>query len=109
MESSDGTSQTAQSLGDMLQYQDGAVVSRVLLKNGGGSVTLFAFEKGEELSEHTTPFEAMILVFEGKANISVGGTWHAVQDGQTIALPANVPHAIKATSRFKMMLMMLRP
>jgi quercetin dioxygenase-like cupin family protein len=109
MKSSDGTSNTVQSLGDMLQYQDGAVVSKVLLKNGGGSVTLFAFEKGEGLSEHTTPFEAMILVLEGDASISLAGVSHRVRDGQTIALPANVPHAIKATSRFKMMLMMLRP
>src|SRR5688572_23645884 len=96
------------SLVDMLQYQDGSIVSRVLLKNQGGTVTLFAFDVGEGLSEHTAPFDALVVVTDGAADIEISGERFQVKQGETIVLPANLPHAVKATAKFKMMLIMLR-
>ena len=96
------------SLVDMLQYQDGSIVSRVLLKNQGGTVTLFAFDVGEGLSEHTAPFDALVVVTDGEADIEIDGESLQVKQGETIVLPANHPHAVKATAKFKMMLIMLR-
>lgn len=95
-------------LDGMLQYQDGSIVSRVLLKNQGGTVTLFAFDVGEGLSEHTAPFDALVVVTDGEADIQVAGESFKVKQGETIVLPANRPHAVKATAKFKMMLIMLR-
>lgn len=95
-------------LDGMLQYQDGSIVSRVLLKNQGGTVTLFAFDIGEGLSEHTAPFDALVVVTDGEADIQIAGESFQVKQGETILLRANRPHAVKATSRFKMMLIMLR-
>lgn len=95
-------------LGELLQYQDGSIVSRVLLKNKGGTVTLFAFDQGEGLSEHTAPFEALVLVMDGEAEVKIAGEVYGVRAGETITLPANVPHAVKATTRFKMLLTMIR-
>lgn len=96
------------SLVDLLQYQDGSIVSRVLLKNQGGTVTLFAFDVGEGLSEHTAPFDALVVVTDGEADIEIDGESFKVKQGETIILPANRPHAVKATAKFKMMLIMLR-
>jgi len=93
---------------EMLQYQDGSIVSRVLLKNKGGTVTLFAFDQGEGLSEHTAPFDALVIVLDGAADIEIAGAGFTVQQGQTITLPANLPHAVKAATKFKMLLIMLR-
>ena len=98
----------ARELAGMLQFQEGAVVSRVLLKNKGGSVTLFAFEKGEGLSEHTAPFEALVIAVEGEAEIEIANQPYRVKAGETITLPANQPHAVRPLSRFKMLLVMLR-
>ena len=95
-------------LGELLQYQDGSIVSRVLLKNKGGTVTLFAFDQGEGLSEHTAPFEALVLVVDGEAKVEIAGKGYSVGPGETIILPANIPHAVKAATRFKMLLTMLR-
>jgi quercetin dioxygenase-like cupin family protein len=95
-------------LSDLLQYQEGAVVSRVLLKNKGGTVTLFAFDQREELSEHTAPFDALVLVLDGEAQIEIAGEEFQVREGETITLPANEPHAVRAASRFKMLLTMIR-
>ena len=89
-------------------YQAGAVVSRVLLKKSGGTVTAFAFDAGEGLSEHSTPYEALVLVTEGEAAITIGGTPHTVRAGEMAALPANVPHAVSAVNRFKMLLVMIK-
>jgi quercetin dioxygenase-like cupin family protein len=89
-------------------YQTGGIVSRVLLKQPAGSVTAFAFDAGQELSEHTCPYEALLGVVEGVGVITVGGTAHTVAAGQMIRLPARVPHAVKAPQRFKMLLTMLR-
>jgi quercetin dioxygenase-like cupin family protein len=93
---------------DLLQYQDGSIVSRVLLKNKGGTVTLFAFDVGEGLSEHTAPFDALVVVTDGEADIEIAGESFKVRQGETIILPANRPHALRATTRFKMLLIMIR-
>ncbi len=93
---------------DLLQYQDGSIVSRVLLKNKGGTVTLFAFDQGEGLSEHTAPFDALVVVLDGEADVEIAGEGFKVRQGETITLPANRPHAVKAAARFKMLLIMIR-
>ena len=103
-----GENPQVKELGALLQYQDGSIVSRVLLKNKGGTVTLFAFDRGEGLSEHTAPFDALVLVLDGAAEIEIAGESFAVRQGETITLPANRPHAVKATTRFKMLLIMIR-
>src|SRR6185369_12047536 len=82
---------------ELLQYQDGAIVSRVLLKNKGGAVTLFAFDQGEGLSEHTAPFEALVFVVDGEAEVEIAGKVYRVRAGETITLPANIQHAVRAT------------
>lgn len=102
------TSPEVKQLVDLLRYQDSSIVSRVLLKNKGGTVTLFAFDIGEGLSEHTAPFDALVLVTEGVADIEISGESFTVRQGETIILPANLPHALKAATRFKMLLMMIR-
>lgn len=95
-------------LADLAAYQDGSVVSRMLLKKKTGTVTLFAFGKGEGLSEHTTPFEALVFVIDGTAEIEIAGEAYTVAAGETITLPADVPHAVRARENFKMLLIMLR-
>ena len=95
-------------LSGLLQYQDGAIVSRVLLKNKGGTVTLFAFDTGEGLSEHTAPFDALVVVTDGEAEVEIADESFKVRQGETIVLPANQPHAVKATTKFKMILIMIR-
>ncbi len=92
----------------LLAYQDGAVVSRTLLKKEGGTVTVFAFEAGQSLSEHTAPFDAIVQVLDGSVNLTIGGKPVPAQAGQAVLLPANVPHAVHATTRFKMLLIMVR-
>ncbi len=93
---------------DALAYQDRAIVSRVLLKKPSGNVTLFAFDAGEELSEHTCPFEALLHVLEGAAEVAIGGERLALSAGQTVVLPADVPHAVRAPERFRMLLTIIR-
>lgn len=93
---------------NLLQYQDGSIVSRVLLKNKGGTVTLFAFDEGEGLSEHTAPFDALVFVMDGEADIQIDSEHFTVRSGETITLPANHPHAVKAVWKFKMLLIMIR-
>lgn len=95
-------------LSELLQYQDGSIVSRVLLKNKGGTTTLFAFAEGEGLSEHTAPFDALVVALEGEAEIQIADERFTVRQGETITLPANRPHAVKAISNFKMLLIMIR-
>ncbi len=94
--------------GEFVAYQDGSVLSKVLLKQKGGNVTLFAFDIGQELSEHTAPFDAMASILDGEAEITIAGKPFAVRAGEMIIMPANLPHALKATARFKMMLIMIR-
>lgn len=102
------THPSVETLERLVAYQDGAVVSRMLLKQKGGNVSLFAFDQGESLSEHTVPFDALVVVVDGTAEIEIDGTPHRVQAGETITLPADVPHAVRAPERFKMLLIMVR-
>jgi quercetin dioxygenase-like cupin family protein len=94
--------------GALAAYQDGAVVSRTLLKRAGGTITLFAFDEGQSLSEHTAPFDAVAHVLEGHADISISGTPLRVSAGEMVLMPANQPHALHAPTRFKMLLVMMR-
>lgn len=94
---------------DLVAFQPGAVVSRTLVKQPMGTVTAFAFDAGEGLSEHTAPFDALVMDLEGEADISIAGTPHRVTAGMLVKLPAGQSHAIKAVTPFKMMLIMIRP
>ena len=98
----------ARSLVDLITYQDASVVSKILLEKKTGTVTLFAFDKGQGLSEHTAPFDAMVLVLDGIAEIVIAGNPVEVRQGEMLIMPANHPHALKAVDRFKMMLTLIR-
>jgi quercetin dioxygenase-like cupin family protein len=98
----------AQDLTSMVMVQPGAVVSRTLVNKPAGTITLFAFDAGEGLSEHTAPYDALVHVIEGEASVRIAGTEHTVRGGQVILLPANQPHALKAIEPFKMLLTMIR-
>jgi quercetin dioxygenase-like cupin family protein len=92
----------------MVNYQDGAVVSRTLVNRPAATITLFAFDEGQGLSEHTAPFDALAQVLEGGAEIMVSGKPVVAKAGSAVLMPANQPHALKALTRFKMLLMMIR-
>ena len=98
----------ALALGALLAYAEQGIASRVLAKTGGGNVTLFAFDAGQGLSEHTAPFDALVFVIEGALALTVGGRAVAATPGTVVRMPANVPHALEATVRTKMLLVMLR-
>jgi quercetin dioxygenase-like cupin family protein len=91
-----------------LDYQESSVVSRVLLKNAGGTITLFVFDQGEGLSEHKTPYDAFLNLIEGEAAIRIAETTHQLKAGDSIVLPADIPHAVDAVTRFKMLLVMIK-
>ena len=91
-----------------IEYSKGGIISKQILKNQAGNVTLFSFDEGQGLSEHTAPFDALVQIIDGKAEITIGGTPHQVKAGQIIILPAQVPHAVYAVERFKMVLTMIR-
>ena len=91
-----------------VEYAPGSVVSRTIVKKPTGTITLFAFDKGEGLSEHSAPFDAVVQVLDGKAQITIGGNPYLVEAGLSIILPANIPHALHAVDRFKMMLTMIK-
>lgn len=93
---------------EMVDYQDGAVVSRTIIDKETGTVTLFAFDEGQGLSEHTTPYDALVHLIEGEAEISISGKIFCLKFGEMILMPANEPHALKAVKRFKMILTMIR-
>lgn len=95
-------------LADLVGYQDGSVVSREIVSRETGTVTLFAFDSGQGLSEHTAPYDALVSVLDGEAEVTVSGSAHRVKAGEMIIMPAGEPHALKAVSRFKMMLIMIR-
>ena len=95
-------------LAGLVDYAEGAVVSRTLLENGAGTITLFSFDAGQSLSEHTAPFDAFVQVVDGVGEFTIGGKPVEVRAGQVVVMPANVPHAVKAAQRFKMLLVMLR-
>jgi len=93
---------------DLVTLQPGAVVSRTLVKAAGGTVTAFAFDTGEALSEHSAPFDALVLGVEGTAEVTIAGAPHGVSTGDILLLPANKPHALRATTPFKMILVMIK-
>ena len=92
----------------MIAYQEGAVVSRTIIDKPVGTVALFAFDEGEGLSEHTTPYDAMVHVLDGEVEITIGGDPYTVGAGEMIVMPADVPHALRAVTRYKMLLTMVR-
>ena len=93
---------------DLVDYQEGSIVSKMVLKKEKGTVTAFAFDAGEGLSEHTAPFDALVYVVDGEAEVTVSGTARRVKRGEMILLPAGEPHALTAIERFKMLLTMIR-
>ena len=93
---------------DLIEYQKGAVVSKEILRKGTGTVTIFAFDRGEGLSEHTAPFDAVVQVIDGKAEINISGNKNILERGDMIIMPANEPHSLHAMERFKMILTMIR-
>lgn len=96
------------SIRDMASYQDHSVVSREIIRKPAGTVTVFAFDEGEGLSEHTAPFDALVHVLEGEAEIRIEGKPYTVRAGEIIIMPAGKPHALKAVTRYKMMLVMIK-
>ena len=100
--------QSPNELEKLIDYQTASVVSKTLIKKLTGTVTLFAFDKGEGLSEHTTPFDALVYLIDGEAEIAIAGKANTVNKGEMIIMPANHPHALKAKNRFKMMLVMIK-
>ena len=95
-------------LADLVAYQAGSVVSKEIINKKTGTVSVFAFDEGEGLSEHTAPFDALVCILDGEAKIFIAGKPHIVKEGQTIIMPANRPHALKAIKKFKMLLIMIR-
>jgi quercetin dioxygenase-like cupin family protein len=95
-------------ISDLVEYQAGAIVSREILRKTAGTVTLFAFDGGQGLSEHTAPFDALLIVTDGEAKVTVAGRASSVKAGQMALLPAGKPHAVRAAKRFKMLLVMIR-
>jgi len=93
---------------ESIEYADGSVVSKTILKKSTGNITLFAFDMGEGLSEHTSPYEALVQLLDGNAEITIGETSYNLHTGQSIILPANIPHSLKANEKFKMMLTMIK-
>lgn len=93
---------------ELLDYQDGGIVSRSLLDGTGGSATLFTFDAGQTLSEHKAPYEALVAGLEGRAEFVVGGAKKTIEAGQMMVMPADVPHSMKAETRFRMLLFMVR-
>ena len=95
-------------MADLVSYQAGSIVSRELIKKNTGTVSVFAFDKGQGLSEHTAPFDAMVYILDGKANIKIGERLFEVKTGETIIMPANKPHSLKAPEKLKMLLVMVK-
>jgi quercetin dioxygenase-like cupin family protein len=97
-----------QEINGLAEYQEGSVVSRTIIEKPTGTVTFFAFDQGQGLSEHTTPFDALVHLLDGEAEITISGRAHRLSAGKIILMPANEPHALKALKRFKMILTMIR-
>jgi len=96
------------SFSDTIEYAENAIVSKHILKKETGNISLFAFDKGEGLSEHTAPFDAVVFIVDGKAEIIIDGNSNILSSGETIVMPANIPHALKAVEQFKMVLTMIK-
>ena len=99
---------TVLNINDLVSYQTGSVVSRTLIDKSVGTVTVFAFDHGQGLSEHTAPFDALVQIIDGTADITIDGSLHTVKEGEMIIMPANRPHSLKANPQFKMLLTMIR-
>lgn len=99
---------TVENLVEMVEYQEGSIVSKTIMDKQTGTVTLFAFGKGEGLSEHTAPFDAMVHIIDGKAEVTISGKQHHLTAGEMIIMPANEPHALSALEEFKMILVMIK-
>ncbi len=97
-----------QKLVELIEYSNDSIVSKTLLDKSAGTITLFAFDQAQKLSEHTAPYDAVVQVLDGKARITIGAEQQEVSQGQIIIMPANVPHAVNAGERFKMLLTMIR-
>lgn len=93
---------------DLIEYQDGSVVSRTIIDKETGTVTLFAFDEGQGLSEHKAPFDALVFILDGEAEVTISGKPSLLKSGEMLIMPANEPHALKAIARFKMILTMIR-
>ncbi|MCW3996591.1 MAG: cupin domain-containing protein [Candidatus Bathyarchaeota archaeon] len=98
----------AANLKGLIDYQEGSVVSRTIIDKESGTVTLFAFDAGQGLSEHTAPFDAMVLVLDGKVEVKISGKPLMLEQGEMTIMPANEPHALTAKTRFKMLLVMIK-
>ncbi len=98
----------AANMKDLIAYQDGSIVSKEIIKKATGTVTIFAFDQDQGLSEHTAPFDALVYVLDGETEITISGKAHHLQAGDMIIMPAGEPHALKAVKRFKMMLVMIK-
>jgi quercetin dioxygenase-like cupin family protein len=98
----------AENLAALVQYSDSSIVSRTLVDKPVGTITLFAFDKGQRLSEHSAPYDAVVQVIDGKGEVTIGGKPHAVNAGEMIIMPANIPHSVNAVEKFKMLLTMIR-
>ncbi len=98
----------ALNLSEMVDYQEGSVVSRTLIERNSGTITLFAFDAGESLSEHTAPFDAMVYLLDGEAEVTLSHQPLSLKAGEMLIMPAGKPHALKATRRFKMLLIMIK-
>lgn len=99
---------TAFNLTELIDYSVGGVVSKQVVKSSAGNVTLFSFDKGQGLSEHSAPFDALVQILDGESEIRIDGKAHRVKAGEMIIMPANIPHALSATERFKMLLTMIK-
>jgi quercetin dioxygenase-like cupin family protein len=108
MESNEFEKAKVFSFDDSVEYASGGILSKTVLKKETGNISLFSFAKGEALSEHTAPFDAMIQVVDGKGEVVIGGKPFILEAGQSIIMPANIPHAVKAVEKFKMVLTMIR-
>ena len=95
-------------LADLIDYQQASVVSRMIIKKPSGNVTIFAFDKGQGLSEHTAPFDALVNIIDGQAEVFISGKLFSLKNGQSIIMPANQPHSLKAKEKFKMALVMIK-
>ncbi len=104
----DGLNEIPIKLSNFVQYQKGSIVSREIVKKPTGTVTVFAFDVGQGLSEHTAPFDALVQIIDGEGEITINGVSHIVKSGEIIIMPANKPHAVKADMPFKMILTMIR-
>jgi quercetin dioxygenase-like cupin family protein len=91
-----------------ISYAQKSIVSQKIIANKGGNISLFAFDKGEALSEHTAPFDAMVQIIEGKAKVKIDGVDYSMKTGESIVMPADIPHALEATEQFKMLLTMIK-